>query len=232
VDSSQIRGMKSAARLLVLAIYAVLTIGLRAEEANPADWRALFDGHDTSAWRTFGGKDFPKEGWEIADGCLHLKAGGKGGELVTVDKFDNYELEWEWKLAPKANNGIKYLVTESRQNMPGPEYQMVDDSTMPNPKHKTATFYDVLPVQVPAKAKPIGEWNRSRLVVSGRHIEHWLNGERVLQFDLGSDEVKAALAQSKFKAAPGYGDKIKGHILLTNHHDEAWYRNIRIRELK
>jgi hypothetical protein len=219
-------------KLLALgAIGLVITVASRGGETNSAAWRSLFDGRSTSAWRTFGGKDFPKEGWEVADGCLHLKPGGKGGELVTVDEFDNYELEWEWKLAPKANNGIKYLVTESRRNMPGPEYQMVDDSTMPQSKYQTAAFYDVLPVQHSAKAKPIGQWNLSRLVVNGKHIEHWLNSVKVLEFDLESEEVKAALAKSKFKDAPGYGDKIKGRILLTNHHDETWYRNIRIRGL-
>ena len=108
---------------------------------------------------------------------------------------------------------------------------MVDDATMPNPKHQTATFYDVLPVQVATKVKPLGEWNQSRLIIQGNHIEHWLNGVKVLAYDLGSEEVKAALAKSKFKSAAGFGDKIKGHILLTNHQDEAWYRNLRIREL-
>lgn len=194
-------------------------------------WRMLFDGHDVSGWRTYTGKGFPTQGWVVENDCLHLKPGGKGGELVTKDTFDNFEFEWEWKIAPKANNGIKYLVTEDRPHTPGPEYQMVDDSTMPDPIHQTASFYDVLPVQVPTKVHPPGEWNQSRLVVSGKHIEHWLNGVKVLSFELGSPEVKAALAKSKFHDAPGYGDKIKGHILLTNHHNEAWFRNMRIREL-
>jgi len=200
-------------------------------ETKLVAWRSLFDGHNTSAWRMFTGKDFPKEGWVVEDGCLHLQPGGKGGELVTVDAFDDFEFEWEWKLAPKANNGIKYLVTESRPRTPGPEYQMVDDSTMPEPKHQTASFYEVLPVQVATRVKPPGEWNLSRLVIQGTHVEHWLNGAKVLAFDLGSEEVKAALAKSKFKGVPGYGEKIRGQILLTNHYGETWYRNLRIREL-
>jgi hypothetical protein len=214
---------------LILSGLVLLLVTCAADAADK--WKTLFDGRDTKAWRTYNGKGFPKAGWEVVDGCLHLKAGGQGGELVTMDTFEDFEFEWEWKIAPKANNGIKYLVTEERPNMPGPEYQMVDDSTMPEPKHKTASFYDVLPIQVPTTVKPPGEWNQSRLVISGSHIEHWLNGVKVLTFELGSPEVKAALAKSKFRDAPGYGDKIKGHILLTNHHDEAWYRNIRIRKL-
>ena len=149
----------------------------------------------------------------------------------TVETFDNYEFEWEWKLAPKANNGIKYLVTETRLDTPGPEYQMVDDATVTNPIHQTASFYDVLPVHVPTKLNPPGEWNKSRLVIQDQHIEHWLNGMKVLSFELGSAEVKAALAKSKFKKTPGFGEKIKGHILLTNHHNETWFRNMRLREL-
>jgi len=218
-------------RLTVLGFGLALTLAGLADEKDKNGWRWLFNGHDTSAWRTYKGKEFPKSGWTVADGCLHLSPSSKSGELVTVETFDNFEFEWEWKLAPKANNGIKYLVTEARPNAPGHEYQMVDDSTMPNPKHQTATFYDVLPVQVATKVKPSGEWNQSRLIIQGNHVEHWLNGVKVLTYELGSEEVKAALAKSKFKSAAGFGDKIKGHIMLTNHQDEAWYRNLRIREL-
>ena len=214
--------------IVVGLLLALAGLGLAAESDG---WQVLFDGKDTSAWRTYRGKEFPKAGWVVEDGCLHLQPGGKGGDLVSVATFDNFEFEWEWKLAPKANNGVKYFVTESRPSAPGHEYQMVDDSTMSNPIYQTATFYDVLPVQVPTKVKPPGEWNHSRIVVEGDHVEHWLNGVKVLNYELGSAEVKAALAKSKFKNQPGFGDKIKGHLMLTNHHDETWYRNLRLREL-
>lgn len=194
-------------------------------------WQPLLGEHTTNSWRTYRGTGFPQTGWVIEGDALHLLPGGKGGELVSVATYDDFELEWEWKLAPKANNGLKYLVTEARPSAPGHEYQMVDNSTMANPKYQTATFYDVLAVQMPTKLKPIGEWNQSRLIIAGNHIEHWLNGEKVLTYELGSAETQAALAQSKFKSEPGFGAKIKGHLLLTNHKDEAWYRNMRIREL-
>jgi len=194
-------------------------------------WQPLLGANTTNAWRTYRGTGFPTNGWVIEGEVLHLLPGGKGGELVSVAAFDNFELEWEWKLAPKANNGLKYLVTESRPSAPGHEYQMVDDSTMGNPKYQTATFYDVLSVQTPTKVKPIGEWNQSRLIIQSNHVEHWLNGEKVLAYELGSDALQIAIAQSKFKNERGFGDKIKGHLLLTNHKDEAWYRNLRLREL-
>jgi hypothetical protein len=217
--------------LTLFGLALILAACSTVKETRPVQWRPLLGSDATNNWRTFRATGFPQRGWTLEDGVLHLSPGGKGGDLISVQTFDNFEFAWEWKVAPKANNGIKYLVTESRPNAPGHEYQMVDDATMRNLKHKTATFYDVLPVQIPAKSNPPGEWNQSRLVIQGNYIEHWLNGVRVLEYELGSDAVKAALAQSKFKNAPGFGDKIKGHLLLTNHKDEAWYRNLRIREL-
>lgn len=202
-----------------------------ASGSKPGPWRVLFDGHNTSAWRTFGGKEFPKEGWLVEDGCLHLLPNSHGGQLVTKDTFENYEFEWEWRLTPRGNNGVKYLVTEDRPGAPGPEYQMVDDTTTRDPRFQTAAFYEVLAPQVKTPVRPPGEWNQSRLVVNGNHVEHWLNGVKVLAYELGSPEVKAGVARSKFRDVPGFDQKIRGRILLTNHNDETWYRNLRIREL-
>jgi len=195
-----------------------------------AGWRLLFDGKTTQGWRGYGKTEFPKQGWVIEDGCLKKVAGVHGGDIVTEAEFEDYEFSWEWKLPPKANNGIKYLVLESRPHAPGPEYQMVDDATEPGAIHATASFYAVLPPGPNVKPKPMGEWNSSRLLVRGNHVEHWLNGEKVLAYELGSPEVKAGVAKSKFRNAPGFGEKCKGRILLTDHNDEAWFRNLKLRE--
>lgn len=203
----------------------------RAAERESGEWKLLFDGKTTSGWRAYGKAGFPKEGWVVEEGCLKKVAGARGGNIVTAAEFEDFELEWEWKLPPKANNGIKYLVTEARPSAPGPEYQMIDDSLVRDPRQKTATFYDVLPLSVPSPLKPSGEWNSSRILVHGNHVEHWLNGIKVLEYELGSAEVKAAVAKTKFKDEPGFGEKIKGRIMLTDHNDEAWFRSIRIREL-
>ena len=216
--------------LMVATTLLILTQGC-TQFAHPATWRVLFDGHDTKAWRGYTRTEFPTSGWIVEDNCLHLLPGGKGGQLVTVEKFDNFELEWEWRIAPKANNGIKYFVTESRPTAPGHEYQMVDDTTERGEKHLTASFYDVLAPQMTPRPNPPGQWNHSRLVVRGNHVEHWLNGVKVLTYELGSPELRAALAQSKFRNVPGFGEKLKGHILLTNHSGETWFRKMRIREL-
>lgn len=202
-----------------------------AAEREQGAWQSLFDGKSTAGWRSYGKPDFPNRGWVVEDGCLHLLPNGNGGDIITTAQFDNFDLQWEWRIAPKANNGIKYLVTESRRGAPGHEYQMVDDVTAPKPIEQTATFYDVLPTQTKTNVKPPGEWNLSRVVIQGKHVEHWLNGEKVLAYELDSPEVKAAVAKSKFKNAAGFGEKIKGHIMLTDHHGETWFRNIRIREL-
>ena len=202
---------------------------LPAEKAD--GWRLLFDGKTTAGWRGYGKPEFPNRGWVIEDGCLHLLPNSNGGDIITQGEFTDYELEWEWRIAPKANNGLKYLVTESRPDAPGHEYQMIDDATVPNPLQQTASFYDVLPTQKKTHVNPPREWNQSRVLIRGNYVEHWLNGEKVLEYELGSAEVKAAVAKSKFKNAAGFGEKIKGHIMLTDHHDETWYRHIRIREL-
>ncbi len=226
---------------ILTSAFCLLAVGASAKDLSGvpnqltaaeqrAGWRLLFDGKTTEGWRGYGKTEFPKQGWVVEDGCLKKVAGVSGGDIVTEAEFEDYEFAWEWKLPPKANNGIKYLVLESRRSAPGPEYQMIDDSLVNNPLQRTASFYDVLPPGPNAKTKPLGEWNSSRLVVRGNHVEHWLNGELVLAYELGSPEVKAGVAKSKFNSAPGFGEKCRGRILLTDHHDEAWYRSVKIRE--
>lgn len=199
-----------------------------------AGWQLLFDGKSFEGWRGYHQK--PIAGWEVQDGTLHAIAKVKGVELITEKKYNDFEFSWEWKVPVGGNNGVKYFVTEVRPKSPGHEYQMLDDDVHPDgkkgPIRQTAAFYDVLP---PAADKPMrkpGEWNQSKIVVRGNTVEHWLNGKKVLTYVIGSDEVKAGLAKSKFAKEPGFGDKIAGHIMLTYHSDDCWYRNLKIREIK
>jgi hypothetical protein len=189
----------------------------------------LFDGKTTQGWRSFKKNTFPSKGWVVEDGWLKKLTNALGGDIITEDKFAEFELEWEWKLAPKANSGIKYFITEERSSAIGHEYQMMDDIDAANDKHSTASFYDVLPPKAGKPMKTAGQINHSRIVSRGERVEHWLNGVKVLEYRLGSDDVLAAVQKSKFKAVPGFGTRISGHILLTDHRDEAWFRNIKIR---
>ena len=196
-------------------------------------WRLLFDGKTTEGWRGFKQNSFPEKGWSVQDGVLHLEPGSRAGNIITEDKFSDFDLRWEWKIPRGANNGLKYFILEERGSAIGHEYQMIDDEGVKNPLQRTATFYDVLPVT--ASNKPLrkpGEWNASRVVVKGNQVEHWLNGVKVLEYELGSKRVMDAVAASKFKDVKGFGEKQRGHILLTYHNDEVSYRNIKILELK
>lgn len=204
-----------------------------AEKA--AGWELLFDGKTLAGWRTYAHK--PSGGWEVLpDGTLHAIAKVKGVELITERKFKDFEFSWEWKLPPKGNNGVKYFVTEARPKAPGHEYQMLDDAGHPDGRigahRQTASFYEVLAPAADKPLRPAGEWNHSKIVVRGQRVEHWLNGRNVLTYELGSAAVQAGIARSKFKDTPGFGDKIEGHIMLTYHEDDCWFKNIKVRELK
>ena len=226
---------------MAVAFSLVFFKGLAAElnrltdSEKAAGWKLLFDGKTTQGWRGYKKAAFPEKGWKVEDGILKKIGGERGGDIVTAERFDDFELTWEWRIGVKGNNGLKYLVTEDRPSAPGHEYQMIDDKGNPDAangaKRLTASFYDVLPPSSDSLPKPAGEWNLSCIVVRGNHVEHWLNGRKVLEYELGSAAVKTAVGNSKFKDVAAFGTKIKGHIMLTDHGDECWFRNIKVREL-
>ncbi len=233
----------------VASATGAVTVNQLSPAEKQAGWQLLFDGKTLQGWRGYGRKDLPQLpfGWEIKDGALHAKPADKTknlkfsdfrqGELITDRKYNDYELSWDWRVAKKSNSGLKYLVIEERPNAPGPEFQMADDlsSTNASPDrwlHATAGFYAIIE---PAKDIPLraaGEWNTSRIVVRGNHLEHWHNGKLVMSCELGGPQVMAGVAKSKFKDEPGFGRKVAGHIMLTYHGDEAWIRNMKIREIR
>lgn len=202
-----------------------------------AGWTLLFDGKTTQGWRGFRKDAFPTAGWVVEDGTLK-SLGQKGGDILTTRTFDDFDLSWEWKLSPKGNSGVKYFVDEKRGNAGGAighEYQTIDDANYTamslTALQKTGAFYDVLP-PTKAAARPVGTFNTSRIVVQGNLVEHWLNGDLVLKYDVTSPEVAAGVAASKFKDVKGFADKIPTPILLQDHDTVVWFRNIKIRELR
>lgn len=173
----------------------------------------------------------PAGGWSSeGDSVIHLT--GKGGSLITKEEYTNFTLEWDWKIVAKANNGIKYWVTKvGDKEWLGIEYQMIDDTANPDGmkggSHATAAFYDIKAPIEDKGLKPVGEWNSSKVVVQDGRLEHWLNGKLVGEADTKSDDWKERIAASKFKNKPGFAPG-KGRIMLTEHGDETWFRNIRV----
>jgi len=218
-----------------VALHAAEPTSLTAAQ-QAAGWKPLFNGKNLDGWRLYGKPTPPGEGWKVEDGLLHKLPKVRGGDIVTTNTFRDFEFSWEWRIAQAGNNGVKYLVTEQRPGAPGHEYQMIDDTGHPDgklgAKRQTAAFYDVLPPAADKPLKPAGEWNASRILVKGNHVEHWLNGAKVVEYELGSEATKTAIAGSKFKKAAKFGEKIDGHIMLTDHQDEAWFRYMMVRELK
>ncbi len=233
--------MKSLRFLAVAAAFSSATLVRAADNEltaaeKSAGWQLLFDGKTFANLRAYRKEVPPAIGWEITDGMLKTVPKVKGQELITEKTFTDFEFSWDWRVSVGGNNGIKYCVTEDRPSAPGYEYQMLDDKRHPDAEHgairQTASFYCVLPPAADKAYHEAGEWNTSRLVIRGNHVEHWLNGKLALAYDLGSEAVKAGVATSKFAKEPGFGDKITGHIMLTYHQDECWYKNVKIRELK
>ena len=223
----------------IAAIAAALVIAWPATQQaqGPQGWTELFDGKSLKGWRGYKQKDATKTRWKVEDGMLTVDPGDGGDtrgarDLITDGTYDNFELAFEWKVSPGGNSGVKYFVLEDLDSAIGHEYQIIDDAKHADAKigahRQTAAFYDVLAAEKrPVKAA--GEFNESRVVVRGRNVEHYLNGTRVLQYELSSPALLAAVEKSKFKGIERFGRPQKGHILLQDHGDRVWYRAVRIR---
>jgi hypothetical protein len=224
-------------------------------EEKAAGWTLLWDGKTTEGWRSAKGDKFPTRGWSMKDGALSVQ-GNKGeestggGDIITIKRYANFELQVDFKLTPKANSGIKFFVQPAMSPIDkvtgkptavgsaiGTEFQILDDALHPDAKlgkngnRTVGSLYDLIPAPANKVVTPMGEWNHARILAQGKHVEFWLNGQKTVTFERGSEEFRQIVAGSKYKNIPQFGEWADGHILLQDHGDQVFFRNIKIREL-
>lgn len=216
-----------------------------AEQEKNEGWQFLFDGTNMDKWRGAYLDSMPAKGWAIENSeLLVLPSKGaestNGGDIITKEQYSDFELILEAKLTDSANSGIKYFVTERKPRPQGSaiglEFQLLDDEKHPDAKQgkngnrTISSLYDLITAQG-KKANPIGKWNEARIISKGKHVEHWLNGTKVVEYERGSPDFKKLVAGSKYKTYEGFGESEKGHILLQDHGNKVFFRNIKIRML-
>jgi hypothetical protein len=240
---------------IVICIMLAFTISGFSQEKNTntltkkekkEGWVLLFDGKTTTGWRGYDKPAFPEKGWEAADGTLHVigssrgEAGGGGGDILFDKKYRNFELSLEWKVSEGGNSGIFYLA----QEIPGepvwknaPEMQILDNERHPDAKlgvngnRAAGSLYDLIPGN-PRVVKPAGEWNQVKILVYKGTVVHFVNGVQVLEYHLWTDDWKKMVDASKFKDYPTfYNTAEEGYIVLQDHGDDVWFRNIKIKEM-
>lgn len=212
--------------------------GPKNTTSTNAGYTSLFDGKTLNGWRTYQNK--PADSWSVKDGVIYCKGSSsdksdRRADLITNDVYENFDLQVDWKISPQGNSGIMYMVTEQYPTayLSGPEYQIIDDVNFPEKLEdwqKTAANY-AMHTAPTAHPKPAGQWNHTEIIVNNGHVQHWLNGEKVVEYDLWTDDWKKRKAEGKWKDAPGYGMSKSGHIALQDHGSEAWFKNIEIKKL-
>ena len=219
----------------VFVAVALLLVLTPVSQAKPK-WHVLFDGKSMAGWRGFRRDSFPAKCWQVEKGSIKTVGGCDKSDqvdIVTREKYRNFELELEWRVAPGANSGIIYLISEDQDQTwkTGPEMQVLDDDKHPDGKKPSTSAGSLFDLIAPENKtlRPVGEYNKSRLVINDGHVEHWLNGGKILEYDLGSASFKELIAKSKFKGFPRFALNSEGLIALQYHGDDVWYRKIRIR---
>lgn len=226
-----------------------------SEQERSEGWRLLFDGTSFNGWRGLGSDSVPSAHWTIEDGTIKkipsgdvpVQADGQptaGGDLITTETFGDFELAFDWRVSEGGNSGIKYNVSEELSMSEPPasaalgfEYQILDDDRHPDANagvdgnRKAGGLYDLIGAGDAKPINPPGEWNEGRIIFQGNHGEHWLNGEKVVEYDLGSARMDSLLAASKYADIAGFADRRDGHIVLQDHNDAVWFRNIKVRRI-
>jgi hypothetical protein len=232
--------MKAPVSKLVLGFaLAVLATGAFAAEppntlspAEKADgWKLLFDGKTTAGWKGFK-TAAPDAGWKVMDGAIGPTK-GVSKDIVTKANYENFELTFDWKISPKGNSGVMFHVIpvgdETYES--GPEYQLLDNAHGEPPLQQAGSLFALYAPSMDM-TKPVGEWNHGKIVVDHGKVQHWLNGVKVVEYDLNSDAFKARVAATKFKRWPQFATGKSGAIALQMHGNPVWFQNIKIKVLK
>jgi len=209
--------------IVCFTVFALLA-GASATAQQPIP---LFDGTSLRGWVRMDGKPV-EDDWEIVEGSLHLKnLPGSTANLFSEQEYTDFDLEFEWRISPQGNNGLKYRVRKYDNQYLGCEYQILDDAAYHlDPRGMTGSLYELVEPNEAKQLKPVGEFNHSRIVVRGNHIVHWLNGARIVAATVGTTDWEQRVAASKFHKYEGFGENRSGRIMLTDHSSEVWYRNI------
>jgi hypothetical protein len=217
------------------------------EQEKKEGWMLLWDGKTTEDWRGADKTVFPAKGWEIKDRILTVRDGSggesqNGGDIVTIRKYGNFELTLDFMLTKGANSGIKYYVVEGLNNGTGSaiglEFQLLDDANHPDAKlgvggnRTIGSLYDLIPAVADKTVNPVEKWNSARIIANNNHIEHWLNGKKVVEYDRGTQIYRALVQKSKYAAYANFGEATEGHLLLQDHGNKVSFKNIKIREIK
>jgi hypothetical protein len=239
-DGTQVRWRN----LRIQEVAAPAANTLSAEEMA-AGWSLLWDGKSSEGWRSVRRPEFPTGGWEIKDGVLIINETGgaesaSAGDIITKAKYSNFELQLDFKITPGANSGIKTFVDPELNKGPGsaigPEFQILDDERHPDAKlgrdgnRTIGSLYDMKTAPATKKLMPVGEWNHARILSDNKRLTYWLNGEKTIDIERGGKEWRDLVAISKYKIWPNFGELAEGHILLQDHGNQVFYRNIKIRD--
>ncbi|MEO7158167.1 MAG: DUF1080 domain-containing protein [Vicinamibacterales bacterium] len=220
------------AAVLALATIASAQVPTLTAAEKAEGWKLMFDGTSLAGWRGYK-TDNPSGGWRADDGLL-VRLGG-GGDLMTVEEYGDFDMRFEWKITEYGNSGVIYRIgtTEPYPWHTGPEYQVLDNGRHPDGKSPLTSSGSNYAVDAPIKdvTKPVGQWNEGRIVAKGNHVEHWLNGVKVVEYELGSAEWKSHVQASKFGKIPAYGTLKSGYIALQDHESVVVYRNLKIKKL-
>ena len=227
----------SVCLLVLLSLVATSTFAQKKGK-----WIYLFDGKSVDHLRGYKMTTFPTDAWKVEDGALVAQTGVPNIDLVTKENYKNFELDFDWKTSVAGNSGIFYYVNEEADNQPGNgnsanwldnfEMQLLDDINFNDkaPVRSAGSLYDLI-IPMNKHLKPVGEYNQSRLIVNNNHVEHWLNGDKVVEYEIGSPELNELISKSKYRNNPKFAKSTDGHIMLQHHGQKVWLKNIKVKRL-